>query len=80
MDGVLATVIQVTARYVGAEDGAIDPDANLAELGVDSLGVVGLLGDIESAFNLRMPDELLTAETFGSPRSLAQAIGGILER
>ena len=53
-----------------AEGGSLGADDDLAALGLDSMGVVQLLADLEDAFGVELPDELLTEETFATVGSL----------
>lgn len=63
-----------TARHVrrvladilglGADTPALDDAANLFELGLDSLGVVRFVVDIEAALQIRLSTETLRAEHF----------------
>ncbi|MEU4923461.1 phosphopantetheine-binding protein [Streptomyces parvus] len=53
-----------------AQEEEVDPDAALARLGLDSLGTVGLLVELEETFAIVIPDESLNPETFATPRSL----------
>lgn len=53
-----------------AESGDLSPTDDLAALGLDSMGVVGLLADLEDRFGLELPDERLTEETFATVGSL----------
>ena len=46
----------------------------LAGLGLDSAGAVGLLLDIEGAFAITIPDEMLVPETFRTVGTLRDAI------
>jgi acyl carrier protein len=41
---------------------AIDPDARLAALGVDSLTFLGLIVEIEARFSVAVPDTMLVEE------------------
>ena len=50
----------------------------LAELGLDSMGAVGLLLDLESAFSIAFPDEMLVPETFRTVGSLRDAIESLV--
>lgn len=45
-------------------------DAELIELGLDSMAMVGLLVDLEEMFAVVVPDELLTVSAFATPSSL----------
>ncbi|MEE1742657.1 phosphopantetheine-binding protein [Streptomyces sp. BE147] len=51
------------------------PDSDLVSLGLDSLNAVGLLLDLEGAFDVTVPAEGLTIKTVESPRSLWSTIG-----
>ena len=65
-ESVASTVRTVLADILGlpAGDPALDDDANLFDLGLDSLGVVRFITDIEAALNLQLPQEDLRAELF----------------
>lgn len=53
----------------------IGDEADLTSLGLDSMAATNLMIDIEDAFDVQFPDEMLTPETFHSAASLAQAVG-----
>lgn len=59
-------VRRVLADILGLDPDApaLDDDANLFELGLDSLGVVRFVVDIEAALNIRIPTEHLRADQF----------------
>ncbi|MEU4792133.1 phosphopantetheine-binding protein [Micromonospora tulbaghiae] len=59
----------------GAE---VPPDEPLAALGLDSLGMVGLMVELEMEFEFSFPEELVTAETFFSGRSLWSVVSGLV--
>jgi acyl carrier protein len=46
------------------------PDASLVELGLDSLEMVGLLIDLETAYEISFPDGEMNFETFASAERL----------
>lgn len=54
------------------------PTDDLAALGLNSMGVVQLLTDLEETFGLELPDELITEETFETVGSLWQVVGGLV--
>lgn len=47
-----------------ASSTALHDDANLFDLGLDSLGVVRFVADTEAALGIRVPDEALRADMF----------------
>jgi acyl carrier protein len=52
----------------------IPMDARLEDLGLDSMGAINVLLDIEDTFDVSFPDEMLTEETFRTAASLLDAI------
>jgi acyl carrier protein len=48
----------------------IHPDDNLKDLGLNSVGTIGIVVAVEQAFNVALSDEDLSFETFKSIRSL----------
>jgi acyl carrier protein len=54
--------------YAVNEDFAAADD--LSALGLNSMGLVRLLTDLEETFGLELPDELITEETFATAGSL----------
>jgi acyl carrier protein len=53
-----------------APDERLESDLNLREFGLDSLGVVDLLVSLESAYGVRLTDDLLSMDTFATPAVL----------
>lgn len=53
-----------------AGPGPLDMSASLTDLGLDSLNTVEILVRLEDEFDIRLPDEELTAETFETVGSL----------
>ncbi|MEH0845488.1 phosphopantetheine-binding protein [Micromonospora sp. CPCC 205711] len=56
----------------------LDPDADLRDLGLDSLGTVELLSHLEKAYQVRFTDELLSMDTFATPGVLWTALSRIV--
>ena len=52
----------------------IPTEARLADLGLDSIGVISLLLDLEESLGISIPFELLTVETFQTRGSLEAAV------
>ncbi|WP_406492334.1 phosphopantetheine-binding protein [Streptomyces sp. NBC_00846] len=57
-----------------AEASELAPADDLAALGLDSMGVVQLLAELEDTFGVELPDEALTEETFATVGSLWGAV------
>jgi acyl carrier protein len=53
-------------------------DMTLTELGLDSLGMVTLMLELEETFGISFPDESLTPETFATGRSLWSVAAGLM--
>lgn len=68
-------VLRRQCRFV-EPDAPIDMDASLESLGVDSLGMVSLVVDLEDEFQMAIPDELMTDEVFATPTALWTALEG----
>lgn len=51
---------------------------DLTALGLNSMGVVQLLTDLEETFGLELPDELITEETFETVGSLWEVVGRLV--
>jgi acyl carrier protein len=65
----LDRILRAQARFLAA--GAdIDPDVSLASLGVDSLDVIELVVQIEGMFDLEIPPDQVTPQTFATPASI----------
>ena len=62
------------------EPGAVlTSDSALGALGLDSMAAVNLLIDLEEAFGTKIPDDLLSAETFDTLGSLESTFRPVLE-
>ena len=66
----------VIARHLAAQPapGDIPDDAPLADLGLDSMRSINLLLELESAFGVTFPDELLSPATFRTAAAVQSAI------
>lgn len=76
-----ATFQDILRRHLPYAD-ATDLTAtdDLAALGLDSMGVVGLLTELEEDLDLDVPDDLLNEETFATVGSLWTAVAELLPR
>ena len=61
--------------FTGSE--SLGPDDPLMDLGLDSLTIVQLIGDLENAFHIDFPDDLVDAETFATVGSLWAVVQGL---
>ena len=67
-------LLQVLNDSLGL-DGAIESDTALISSGlVDSFGVIGLLGDLESHYNVVIEPEEIDAETFDTPKQILERL------
>ncbi|MFE0464116.1 phosphopantetheine-binding protein [Kitasatospora sp. NPDC058965] len=55
--------------FVGADE-ALTADTDLRDLGLDSLGTVELLAQLEELYGVRFLDDALSLETFATPGAL----------
>ncbi|MBE1485543.1 phosphopantetheine-binding protein [Plantactinospora soyae] len=51
-------------------DSPLEADASLVDLGLDSLGMVGLLVDLETLYEIEFPDSSMNLETFATAGNL----------
>jgi acyl carrier protein len=58
-EDTLERVRRLLARHLGVPPGSIGEDASLEELGLDSLGALELIFEIEEEFKVKVPDERL---------------------
>lgn len=54
--------------------GDLEPDLDLTNAGIDSLETIGLMVELEDTFDVVIPDDQLTADTFATPATLWQAL------
>ncbi|EMF01999.1 acyl carrier protein [Streptomyces mobaraensis NBRC 13819 = DSM 40847] len=59
-----------------AED-ALLPEADLMDLGLDSMGMISLLMDLETEYGVRIPESELTFEAFASVAGLWAVVGSV---
>jgi acyl carrier protein len=75
-----AALLRPFLRYIN--DGELSPESELYGLGLDSMRAVELLFAIEDAYQIELPEEKLTDETFRTAGALwvaireVRAIGG----
>jgi acyl carrier protein len=59
-------------------DRPIEPGQDLRDAGLDSMGSVELLLQLESVYDILVPDEMLTIETFETPADLWRVVNAVL--
>lgn len=72
IDPTFINIIRQHLKYL-APEAALDPDAELRSLGLDSMAAVNLMLDLEDEFEVLLPDSHLIAEAFRTTRSLWSA-------
>jgi acyl carrier protein len=60
-------------------DQPLAPDLSLGQLGLDSMESINLLFDLEQVLDIKIPDDMLTAETFETAATLEKTIRPLLE-
>lgn len=55
----------------------VRPETCLREQGLDSLATIDMLLRLEASYDIAVPDELLTAETFATPGALWQVVSSV---
>ena len=81
MDDITTQFEEVLRRHLrSAKANAIKYDAELVQLGLDSMTAVAVLLDMEKTFNIRFPDDMLVEGTFRTAGRLKEAIQTLRER
>ena len=60
------------------DDVPLDVSTNLPDLGLDSLATVALLVELEETFDVTLPDDDLSADTFATPGNLWSVLDRLL--
>ena len=75
MDDITTQFEEVLRRHLrSAKANAIKYDAELVQLGLDSMTAVAVLLDMEKTFNIRFPDDMLVEGTFRTAGKLKEAV------
>lgn len=69
-------IVRSHLPYAEASD--LNPTDELVALGLDSMGVIQLLTDLEEGYEVEFPDEVLTQDTFVTVGSLWQTVATVL--
>ena len=68
MDDLLA-LLRPYLEYMEPSE-RLAEDADLQSVGLDSMGAIDLLLEVEEHFNIVIPDDRLVDETFATPKAL----------
>lgn len=77
MDDTRQTLIGILRQFspwISDRDEAFPMDRELRDLGVDSMTIVTLIFELESAFGINIADEMLTHEVFQTPATIEAAV------
>jgi acyl carrier protein len=81
MDNITTQFEEVLRRHLrSAKPDAINYDAELAQLGLDSMSAVAVLLDMEKMFGIKFPDDMLVEGTFRTARRLKEAVQLLRQR
>jgi acyl carrier protein len=58
----------------------LEPEALLSALGLDSMGVIGLIGALEEEYGVRLLDDKFNVFRFRTPREVWTTLGEALSR
>ncbi len=61
-----------------ADTGELAATDELAALGLDSMSIVALLGDLEDRFAVELPDDILNEATFATVGSLWETLATLI--
>jgi acyl carrier protein len=81
MDDITTQFEEVLRRHLrSAKANSINYDVELAQLGLDSMTAVAVLLDMEKAFGIRFPDDMLVEGTFRTAGRLKKAVQKLREQ
>lgn len=69
----LLVLLRPYLKFMAASE-QLGIDDDLISVGLDSMGTVDLLLEVEERFNMTIPDEFLVDETFATPSALWSVI------
>ena len=61
-----------------ADSGELTDSDELASLGLDSMSIVQLLGDLEDRYGVELPDDILNEATFATVGSLWRTLSTLV--
>jgi hypothetical protein len=76
-DHAFENILRPYTRLVAPTD-PIDDGASFADLGVDSLGILGLIVDSEEVFGVEIPLDLLSEDALAGPAAFWRILDGLI--
>jgi acyl carrier protein len=76
MTDTLQTIKELAAKQFGGDADTIDVDAQVNTLGIDSLGFLEFMFEVEDKFGFSVPQEAVAHVT--TLRELATAVDGVI--
>ncbi|WKE73637.1 acyl carrier protein [Streptomyces sp. WP-1] len=78
-DDRFEVLLRAALPYLSPDE-PLPPDAELIDLGIDSMAAVELLSTLEQAYGVRLPDDSLHRETFRTAATLWSVLNRQLSR
>ena len=75
----LIGILRQFAPWVTGQGDSFPMDRELRDLGVDSMTVVTLIFELESAFGINFDDAMLSNEVFQTPASIERAVRTLVQ-
>lgn len=72
-DAKFEAVVRANVPVLAAAQ-PLEPGDSLYDLGLDSMGTIQLLLELEDTFGVTFPDDVLKPETFATPGALWQVV------
>ncbi|BCJ41920.1 hypothetical protein GCM10010168_88160 [Actinoplanes ianthinogenes] len=60
-------------------DEQLEPDTSLRDLGLDSMGIIEMMGVLEAEYQVRFLDDMLNMQTFATPGALWESVSKMVE-
>ncbi|WP_240419161.1 phosphopantetheine-binding protein [Paenibacillus periandrae] len=69
-------LLELIDKYVQTSEGMSEQivDSNLSDLGLDSFAIISLILDIEEAYSIKFPEELLSLEKLSTAKEFEYII------
>ncbi|BCY13288.1 phosphopantetheine-binding protein [Actinoplanes sp. L3-i22] len=60
-------------------DEQLEADTSLRDLGLDSMGIIEMMGVLEAEYDVRFRDDMLNMQTFATPGALWDGVSKMVE-